>query len=463
VTGPTTAGRWTKLYASLINGRALTLSRDARLLAVEAEAWADDQETDGLIPRGALRRITDADEPEALAAELLGQGYWQEAEGGWSIVGFLDRHDDSDRRAEKRAYDAARQQGYRDHATGRHHEYGPRTCERCRAIREGARHTVTDDVTNAVRSGVRHRVDAMRSDAKRSDASHRERSRSASAAAPASARSGQGRAPSKAEHEAVEAMLEGELCWFCANPAPPGDLLMETKRPVGRLGSQAVHRGECDPLPFEGWDHCGLCAGAMPLAWLHDPDPDDDEGEGYLECRPGRGCGGSDAEAQREAKERHSAERECPGCGETWPGSAFQVERTVVMEDGSEVRALVCGDCDLRARYPERYGSGDDAPDPDAGEDGGPGPAVAEEEVGPAGQGAEDAPVVGDTDGGADGGGGHGASAHKGVEGQGGDVVGGQGGTSEDRDADDGADRKPGSGSAGRRARSDDRRRKNLR
>lgn len=142
----TTAGRWTKLYGSLIDGDALAMSRDARLLGVEAEAWSDDQETDGRIPRNALRRITDAEDPATLVAELVSTGRWVESDEGWTVVGFLDRHDAADARAAARADDAARIKGWRAHRDGKHNADGPKSCDRCNGVRNG--------VTNAVRTEV---------------------------------------------------------------------------------------------------------------------------------------------------------------------------------------------------------------------------------------------------------------------------------------------------------------------
>ncbi len=159
----TTAGRWTKLYGSLIDGDALAMSRDARLLGVEAEAWSDDQETDGRIPRNALRRITDAEDPASLVAELVSTGRWVESDEGWTVVGFLDRHDSADARAAARADDAARIRGWRLHRDGKHNGDGPKSCDRCNAVRN----VVTNDVRNEVEA-TRREATAKRRDATRS-------------------------------------------------------------------------------------------------------------------------------------------------------------------------------------------------------------------------------------------------------------------------------------------------------
>ncbi len=182
----TTSGRWTKLYGSLIDGSAMALSRDARLLGIEAETWSDNTETDGFIPRNALRRITDADDPlDELTDALVAAERWAETDGGWEIVGFLDRHDTADKRATGRAISNSRLSGWRSHRDGQHNADGPKACPACNAVRNGV-HEQNSAVGNAVRNGVRN---ATRSEAKRqrSEASGLVGSASPSAGAPGSA------------------------------------------------------------------------------------------------------------------------------------------------------------------------------------------------------------------------------------------------------------------------------------
>lgn len=297
-----TAGRWTKLYGSLVNGRALNLSRDARLLGIEAECWSDDQETDGDIPAGALRMLTDADDPAALAAELVDGGYWTERKGGgWSIEGFLERHEDSDSRATMRAAESARQRGYRNHAKGQHNADGPRSCKAC----EATRHAVTTGVTNAGRTGKVTTADSdsdSEATAKRAGAGSKP-SRSRSAGAPRSARA----VMTKSMQKHVDEVLEGERCLYCMEEIDPDGWGIERKR-VGLLDEVRIHKrddddgsNDCDAglvLP-DGFGHCRECVGVWPLAMLHDLE---DEDPTWGECRPGAGCGGLEAERARRAE-----------------------------------------------------------------------------------------------------------------------------------------------------------------
>lgn len=66
------------------------LSRDARLLNIEAYVWSRQHLTDGRIPAGSLRWVTDAEDPETLAWALVECGVWERDRDGWVIVGFLD-------------------------------------------------------------------------------------------------------------------------------------------------------------------------------------------------------------------------------------------------------------------------------------------------------------------------------------------------------------------------------------
>jgi hypothetical protein len=77
--------------AMIEDERLLTLDRLDRLVHIEATVWSKVRRTDGRIPRGALRRLTDAADPEAAAAALVAIGLWQTTPNGWQLVDFLAR------------------------------------------------------------------------------------------------------------------------------------------------------------------------------------------------------------------------------------------------------------------------------------------------------------------------------------------------------------------------------------
>lgn len=125
---------WTRLPDTFNDDPALLrVSRSARLLHVEALVYCNkhtDHELDGLLPAGALRRITDAEDPEALVVELVAAGLWEVVELGWQ----LDWSDQETAAAvnERKKYRAETQRRYRDrkerHGRGDHSMCDPRYC-----------------------------------------------------------------------------------------------------------------------------------------------------------------------------------------------------------------------------------------------------------------------------------------------------------------------------------------------
>ena len=210
-----TAGRWTKLYGSLIRGDALDLTRDARLLGIEAETWCDDHETDGRIPTRALRTLTDADEPlDELVAELVATGRWLATDAGWTIAGFVERHGTSEERALDREAAATRLRGYRAHAKGNHNADGPGTCDRCRALKRS-----TNSSTYGSTYSSRTEVEAKRSD---SEAKRHGRKAPSAPRPAASEASVAGRDPFIWDTEAYERKVEDLKAQAVALPRPAG-------------------------------------------------------------------------------------------------------------------------------------------------------------------------------------------------------------------------------------------------
>lgn len=64
------------------------VSRDARLLHIEATVYCATVLTDGEV-RVRLPRITDADTPEALAQELVDAGMWEATADGYRLTDYL--------------------------------------------------------------------------------------------------------------------------------------------------------------------------------------------------------------------------------------------------------------------------------------------------------------------------------------------------------------------------------------
>ena len=70
------------------DARLLKLPRGIRLLHLEATVWCKARRTDGVVPRGALPRLTDEPDAAAAAAELIRVGIWREDADGWELLDY---------------------------------------------------------------------------------------------------------------------------------------------------------------------------------------------------------------------------------------------------------------------------------------------------------------------------------------------------------------------------------------
>ena len=124
---------WTKLGDTFTDDpRLLEVSRSARMLHVEALVYCNRHLRDGHLPKGALARITDAEDPALDALALERAGLWEEAEGGW-LVDWTDQ-ESADEVRERQRYRADKQKRYRDrknrHERGDHGDCDPRYCKK---------------------------------------------------------------------------------------------------------------------------------------------------------------------------------------------------------------------------------------------------------------------------------------------------------------------------------------------
>jgi hypothetical protein len=109
----------------------LEVPRSARLLHVEALVYCNKHLRNGDLPKGALRRITDAEDPELDAKQLVDAGVWEETETGWHLD-WSDQ-DDADEVRARQEYRVATQKRYRErkakHDRGDHSMCDPRYCK----------------------------------------------------------------------------------------------------------------------------------------------------------------------------------------------------------------------------------------------------------------------------------------------------------------------------------------------
>ena len=94
--------------ATIEDPRLLALPRGVRLLHLEALVWSKLRRTDGLIPRGALPRMTDEPDPEGSAASLADAGVWASAGDGWQILTYAESQMSAERVRQKREAAQAR-------------------------------------------------------------------------------------------------------------------------------------------------------------------------------------------------------------------------------------------------------------------------------------------------------------------------------------------------------------------
>lgn len=123
---------WTRLGDNF-NTRAdfLEVPRSARLLHVEALVYCNQELRNGNLPRGALRRITDSEDPDLDAKHLVDAGVWQEVSTGW-LIDWSDQ-EDSEVIRERKTYRAETQKRYRErkekHGRGDHSMCDIRFCK----------------------------------------------------------------------------------------------------------------------------------------------------------------------------------------------------------------------------------------------------------------------------------------------------------------------------------------------
>ncbi len=93
----------------------LDLPRTVRLVFIEALVWSRAHLTNGAISRTALRRLTDEEDPERAARQLVKVKRWRTTPNGWQIIGFGDElgQDSAEKVRQRRADNAERMRDFR--------------------------------------------------------------------------------------------------------------------------------------------------------------------------------------------------------------------------------------------------------------------------------------------------------------------------------------------------------------
>lgn len=153
---------WLKVDDRALAGPVLgRVSRDARLMHIEALAWSMSYDGTGVVPKASLRRATDAEDVHALAAELVAAEIWTATDDDYQIVFMLDDQttpEEMERQKEYARQKAARQ---RRHRVGDHSMCDPRFC-RVKASESPVASPVTSPVTSPVNHHTPTRPDPTR-------------------------------------------------------------------------------------------------------------------------------------------------------------------------------------------------------------------------------------------------------------------------------------------------------------
>lgn len=123
--------------------RRLTLdvdSRSARCTYVDLLDYSNATGTDGVIPRRALRRVCDADDPEADVAALVEAGFLVVTADGWEVPDWTTKaHQQAAAVVDRRLAEGKdRAQRWRDHQSGSHATCRPDKCSVARDRAEEA-------------------------------------------------------------------------------------------------------------------------------------------------------------------------------------------------------------------------------------------------------------------------------------------------------------------------------------
>jgi hypothetical protein len=133
---------WLKITDTWDDHPSLLVSRSARLLHIEALTWAARQGTDGHLPRLALARVGDSDDPARDAAELVASGAWEATDVGWQVIALQDDQATAEEYKKRREAGALRTERWRRHTQGDHS-----LCDRCASVTRGVtRHEDVSDI-----------------------------------------------------------------------------------------------------------------------------------------------------------------------------------------------------------------------------------------------------------------------------------------------------------------------------
>jgi hypothetical protein len=143
---PGRAMTWTKIGDDYFDRiEVLELSRDARILDLEATEYSNRNLSDGRVPAAAQRRSTDSPDVDMATTELVKAGLWEITPDGWQIADWTEAQETADQVRRRQQVSRDRQTRHRMHREGDHS-----LCDShwCRSASNGVTNSVTDGVSN---------------------------------------------------------------------------------------------------------------------------------------------------------------------------------------------------------------------------------------------------------------------------------------------------------------------------
>lgn len=136
---------WTRLSDDFMDReQIMLLSRDARLLHIEALVWSNRARTDGRVPAAALRKLTDLGDVHEQIDELVSVGLWERMEAGGYKVDWTDQEPAADVE-QRREVGKQRQRRHRLHMAGDHSLCNARYCKGASVTRDTTRDGTGDE------------------------------------------------------------------------------------------------------------------------------------------------------------------------------------------------------------------------------------------------------------------------------------------------------------------------------
>lgn len=131
---------WVKVPEDFFSSEAVErLPAEVVLFHLSALAESGRHRRDGFVPSSWIRRLWLVDNPQAIVRDLVTNGWWQPADGGWLIRDWRTFLLSAAEIEHRRSVSRESSERYRRHKAGDHS-----LCDRCSAVRDASRHASGD-------------------------------------------------------------------------------------------------------------------------------------------------------------------------------------------------------------------------------------------------------------------------------------------------------------------------------